>query len=123
MFMSESAAKLLAPYAGPWKEPQVRHFLNRTGFSATTAEVETALQAPLAALVRRRVHYESAADSYPPPGWATAPTAAQIAEIPMIGIITLRLGRPIEWDSAAMKVKGAPEADRLINREHRSKWL
>src|ERR1041384_1116990 len=81
MFMSESAAKLLAPYAGPWKEPQVRHFLNRTGFSATTAEVETALQEPLAALVRRRVHYESAGDSYPRPDWATAPTAAQIAEM------------------------------------------
>jgi len=50
-------------------------------------------------------------------------TAAQIAEIPMIGIVALRLGRPIEWDATNMKVKGAPEADRLINREHRTKWL
>ena len=41
----------------------------------------------------------------------------------MIGIIALRLGRPIEWDAANMKVKNAPEADHLINREHRSKWL
>jgi len=51
------------------------------------------------------------------------PSAAQIAEVLMIGIITLRLGKPIDWDSAAMAVKGVPEADRLVSREHRTKWL
>jgi predicted dehydrogenase len=50
-------------------------------------------------------------------------SAAEIAEIAMLGIVALRLGRAIEWDSAAMQVKGAPEADRLVHREHRNKWL
>lgn len=50
-------------------------------------------------------------------------TAADIAEIAMIGIVALRLGRPIEWDAAGMKVKGAPEADILVRRPHRTKWL
>ena len=50
-------------------------------------------------------------------------TAAPIAEITMTGIITLRLGKPIEWDSAALAVKGVPEADRLVHREQRTKWL
>jgi hypothetical protein len=50
-------------------------------------------------------------------------TASPIAEITVTGIITLRLGKPIEWDSAALKVKGVPEADPLIRREPRTKWL
>jgi hypothetical protein len=50
-------------------------------------------------------------------------TAADIAEIAMVGIITLRLGKPIEWDSEALKVKGMPEADPLVQREPRKKWL
>jgi hypothetical protein len=31
--------------------------------------------------------------------------------------------KPIEWDSEVLKAKGAPEADRLIHRELRTKWL
>jgi len=50
-------------------------------------------------------------------------TAADICELAMIGMVALRLGKPIEWDSAALKVKGVPEADRLVHREQRKKWL
>jgi hypothetical protein len=50
-------------------------------------------------------------------------TAADIAEIAMVGIVALRFGKPLEWDSAALKVKGAPEADLLVHRPQRSKWL
>jgi hypothetical protein len=50
-------------------------------------------------------------------------TAADIAELAMIGIVTLRLGKPIEWDSAALKAKGEPAADVLVNRPQRKKWL
>ena len=49
--------------------------------------------------------------------------SADIAEVAMTGIVSLRLGKPIEWDSAAMKAKGVPEADRWINLEPRKKWL
>jgi len=50
-------------------------------------------------------------------------TAADIAEVAMVGMVALRLGKPIEWDSVAMKAKGAPEADPLIHLAQRKKWL
>lgn len=48
---------------------------------------------------------------------------ARVSEAYLPGILSLRLGRPIEWDSAAMKVPGAPEADRWIQNSYRMKWL
>ena len=50
-------------------------------------------------------------------------TAAMVAEIAMTGIVALRFGKPIEWDSQALKVQGAPEADPLVHRPQRTKWL
>ncbi len=79
--MSELKSKLLAPYAGSWNERTARHFLNRTGFSATLTDVEAALKQSLAAILKRRLHYESTADPYPRPEWAIPATAEQIAAI------------------------------------------
>ncbi len=50
-------------------------------------------------------------------------TAASIAEVAMVGMVTLRLGKPIEWDSDALKAKGMPEADKFIDLEIRKQWL
>src|SRR5262249_24899385 len=72
---------LLAPYTGPWTEREARHLLTRTGFSATVPEVEAALAESLAAVLDRRLNYESAPDAYPRPSWATAPTPEQVAEM------------------------------------------
>jgi hypothetical protein len=49
--------------------------------------------------------------------------AGEIAEPAMVGMVALRLGKPIEWDSASMKAKGAPQADKFIHPELRKKWL
>ncbi|MCS7306177.1 MAG: Gfo/Idh/MocA family oxidoreductase [Thermoguttaceae bacterium] len=49
--------------------------------------------------------------------------AAPIAEVALIGIVALRVGQSIQWDNAAMKVPGLPEADRWIHLEQRQKWL
>ena len=49
--------------------------------------------------------------------------SADIAEVAMPGIVALRLGQPIEWDSVALKAKGRPEADRWIHLKQRQKWL
>jgi hypothetical protein len=51
------------------------------------------------------------------------PTASCVAEIAMTGIVALRFGRLIDWDNEAMKVVGAPEADALVHRPMRRKWL
>jgi hypothetical protein len=49
--------------------------------------------------------------------------AARAAEFGMTGIVALRTGQPIDWDSAAMKARGCPEADRFIHLPERKKWL
>ncbi|MCX7824724.1 MAG: Gfo/Idh/MocA family oxidoreductase [Verrucomicrobiae bacterium] len=49
--------------------------------------------------------------------------AAQAAEFGMTGIVALRVGQPIEWDSQNLKAKGCPEADRFIHLPVRKKWL
>ncbi|MCX6996644.1 MAG: Gfo/Idh/MocA family oxidoreductase [Kiritimatiellaeota bacterium] len=49
--------------------------------------------------------------------------AAQAAEFGMTGIVALRAGRNIEWDSPNLKAKGCPEADRWIHLPQRTKWL
>jgi hypothetical protein len=48
---------------------------------------------------------------------------ARVSEAYLPGLLALRLGRPIEWDSARMQVPGAPEADRWIQNNYRTKWL
>ena len=48
--------------------------------------------------------------------------AAKLTEIVLLGNLAIRLGRPIQWDSSALKVKGVPEADALIKREYRKGW-
>jgi hypothetical protein len=48
---------------------------------------------------------------------------ARVSEAYLPGMLSLRLGRPIEWDSARMTVPGAPEADRWIQKSYRMKWL
>ena len=48
---------------------------------------------------------------------------ARVAAAYLPGILSLRLGRPIEWDARNMKVPGAPEADQWIQKAYRTKWL
>jgi hypothetical protein len=50
-------------------------------------------------------------------------SSADIAEVAMVGMVALRYGKPIDWDSPAMKAKGEPGADPLIHLEQRKKWL
>jgi hypothetical protein len=50
-------------------------------------------------------------------------SSADIAEVAMVGMVALRYGKPIEWDSQNMKAKGEPGADPLIHLELRKKWL
>lgn len=48
---------------------------------------------------------------------------ARVSEVYLPGILSLRLGRPIDWDADRMKAKGEPEADPLIAKNYRTKWL
>jgi len=50
-------------------------------------------------------------------------SSACVAEIAMVGMVAMRLGKPIDWDSDALKVKGIPEAEPLVHLAQRKKWL
>ena len=56
-------------------------------------------------------------------------TAAMVAEIAMVGMLALRFQpgvksfSTIEWDSDALQVKGAPQADAIVHLPMRQKWL
>jgi len=45
--------------------------------------------------------------------------AAPYTEALLTGVLPIRLGKRIEWDSAAMKATNAPEADALIRKSYR----
>ncbi len=58
-----------------------------------------------------------------PPTFTSFEVAARTAAVYLPGIVSLRLGRPIDWDGAGMKAKGLPEADPLIQKNYRTRWL
>lgn len=49
--------------------------------------------------------------------------AGPLSECPLLGIVSHRLGNvKLDWDWKSMKVKGMPEADRLIRHQYRPGW-
>jgi len=48
--------------------------------------------------------------------------AAALTEIPHTGNVAYRAGAMLEWDSANLKARNCPEADRYIRREYRKRW-
>ena len=47
---------------------------------------------------------------------------ARLTELALLGVLALRSGRRIDWDSEAMKARGFDEADRFIREEYRPGW-
>ena len=48
--------------------------------------------------------------------------AGALTESVLLGNVAYRTGKKVEWDAAAMKVKGVPEADAYLRREFRKGW-
>ncbi|MBM3858569.1 MAG: Gfo/Idh/MocA family oxidoreductase [Verrucomicrobia bacterium] len=47
---------------------------------------------------------------------------AHLTEIALLGVLSLRAQKPIEWDAAAMKATGLPEAGPFIKGNYRKGW-
>jgi len=47
---------------------------------------------------------------------------ARLTEIVLLGNVALRTGKKLEWDSAGLKAKNAPEADKFIKEQYRAGW-
>jgi len=48
--------------------------------------------------------------------------SAHLTEIALLGVLSLRAQKPIEWDAPAMKATGLPEADPFIKETYRKGW-
>jgi predicted dehydrogenase len=48
--------------------------------------------------------------------------ACQLTETALLGNVAMRVGRPINWDSANLRATGLPAADRFIHNEYRHGW-
>ena len=48
--------------------------------------------------------------------------AGPLAEVALLGNVALRAGKRIEWDSLAMRVPNAPEAEDLLRKSYRKGW-
>jgi predicted dehydrogenase len=57
-----------------------------------------------------------------PPASSHFEYAARLTEILLLGILSLRVGKAIAWDSARMKATNAPEADAIIREPCREGW-
>ena len=49
--------------------------------------------------------------------------AARAAEFAMTGMVALRVGQPIDWDSANLRATNCAEAERWVRLPQRKKWL
>jgi predicted dehydrogenase len=47
---------------------------------------------------------------------------AKLTEIGLVGLLALRLKKPIDWDAATMKATNAPEAEAIIRGSYRAGW-
>lgn len=48
--------------------------------------------------------------------------AGPFTEIVLLGNLAVRLGKPLDWDPAGLRVPNAPEAAPLIRRAYRPGW-
>jgi hypothetical protein len=55
----------------------------------------------------------------PVPGSNIIDHSADLTEFTLLGNLAIRLGRPFEWDPAAIACVGQPDADRLIHKTYR----
>ena len=47
---------------------------------------------------------------------------ARLTEIALLGVLSLRARKPIEWDAERMQAKGLSSADDLIDEPRRAGW-
>jgi predicted dehydrogenase len=75
---------------------------------------------PRSALGHRMEWVQACKDRKPQDAKAGFAYSGPFTEALLVGNLAVRLQKPIEWDSAAMKAKNAPEASALIRKQYRA---
>jgi hypothetical protein len=47
---------------------------------------------------------------------------ALMTETALLGCVSFRANKPLEWDAATMKIKNAPEAEKFLKIDYRPGW-
>ena len=76
-------------------------------------------------LPRANGHFREWTDAILDGGKTFAPfeIGGHLTEIGLSGIVALKLQQNLKWDGETMKAKGIPEADALVRKQNRTRWL
>ena len=83
-----------------------------------------AYQRPPETLPRSKGHHRDWLDACKGgvPAGSNFEYGAKLTELVLLGVLSLRAGKKLFWDSAKMKARGLPEADALIRESYRKGW-
>jgi predicted dehydrogenase len=84
----------------------------------------TSFTRPAPSLPRSKGHHREWLDAIkggPAPGSNFA-YGARLTEIVLLGVASLRLGKPIDWDPATLNARGLPAAEAIIHESRRKGW-
>jgi hypothetical protein len=48
--------------------------------------------------------------------------AGALTEAVLLGVVSYRAGKPLEWDAAKLKATNCPEAEKYLRRDYRKPW-
>ncbi len=87
-------------------------------------ELAEATNKPEPAIARSSGHHRDWIDAIKggPPASSNFEYGAKLTEIVLLGLVALRTGEVIHWDPDAMKAKGVPNADAIIQETYRDGW-
>lgn len=57
-----------------------------------------------------------------PPAGSNFSYGAKLTELALLGVLSLRLGKPVNWNATGMKAEGLPEAEAILNEPRRTRW-
>ena len=87
-------------------------------------EKTAAYQHPAETLPRSKGHHRDWLDACKggPPASSNFEYGAKLTELALLGVLSLRAGKKIFWDSDNMKARGLPQADAFIKETYRKGW-
>jgi len=87
-------------------------------------EKNDAYKEPAKTLPRSKGHHRDWLDACKggPPASSNFEYGAQLTELLLLGILSLRTGKRINWDAANMKAGNLPDADAIIKESYRKGW-
>ncbi|HEX6986934.1 MAG TPA: Gfo/Idh/MocA family oxidoreductase [Planctomycetaceae bacterium] len=87
-------------------------------------KLDEEFERPEPTIPRSKGHYRDWLDACKggEPAGSNFAYGARLTELALLGVASLRLGKRIDWDAAAMKAKGLPEADAILKEAYRPGW-